>query len=395
MVAETARKFKALEAQAAMLMDIFIEQGYEPVAPAVIQPASIFLDQMGEALRARTYVFNDPDGEELCLRPDLTVPTCRLYLERHPEANMQARFCYNGSAFRFQPGGETAAKPREFRQAGIELLGASDQEKADAEVVSLAVKAVRSTGIENFSLHLGDLGIFRAILEAMDVPERWRNRLKHHFWRREAFNKILNQLARIDEEEGEQKAKTADALLKKINPDEPKKTLATVEEYFAENSIPFIGARSLEEIAERLMEQAADAQANPLDPDTLSLIQNYLSISGPPKASAARIADLVSAAGLDLRSSLDSYMRRLDLLSKAGVNLSASRFSAEFGRNLEYYTGLVFQVEIPGLGKAGQIAGGGRYDNLLHDLGAGREVPAVGLAIHTERLLVAVEGEGE
>ena len=82
MPAEAAQKVEALAAQAQRLMGTFARAGYEQIAPAMIQPAGLFLDVIGEALRARTYVFTDPDGEELCLRPDLTVPTCRLHLAR-------------------------------------------------------------------------------------------------------------------------------------------------------------------------------------------------------------------------------------------------------------------------------------------------------------------------
>src|SRR5690606_25938468 len=141
MVAETARKFEALEAQAQRLMSVFTKAGYEAVAPAIIQPAGVFLDVIGESLRARTYVFTDPDGGELCLRPDLTVPTCRLHLERHPEADVKARYCYIGPAFRFQPASASPAHPREFRQAGIEQFGESSREEADVEVVSLILEA--------------------------------------------------------------------------------------------------------------------------------------------------------------------------------------------------------------------------------------------------------------
>ncbi len=123
MAAETAQKFAALEAQAQVLMSVFAKAGHEAVAPAVIQPADVFLDVIGEALRARTYVFTDPDGAELCLRPDLTVPTCRLHIARHADPATAAKYCYNGSAFRFQPQGADAAHPREFRQAGIERFG--------------------------------------------------------------------------------------------------------------------------------------------------------------------------------------------------------------------------------------------------------------------------------
>ena len=66
----------------------FRRGGYEQVAPSIIQPADILLDQIGEAIRGRTYVFTDLAGDELCLRPDLTVPVSRLYLERHPRADV-------------------------------------------------------------------------------------------------------------------------------------------------------------------------------------------------------------------------------------------------------------------------------------------------------------------
>src|SRR5215468_12076311 len=117
MAAEAAQKVEALAAQAQRLMAAFMRAGYERIAPAVIQPAGLFLDVVGESLRARTYVFTDPDGAELCLRPDLTVPTCRLHLERHGDASTPARYCYAGSAFRYQPGSAGSAHPREFRQA--------------------------------------------------------------------------------------------------------------------------------------------------------------------------------------------------------------------------------------------------------------------------------------
>ncbi len=82
---EAAQKVEALSAQAQRLMaHVHARAGYEQIAPAIIQPAGLFLDVVGEELRARTYVFTDPDGEELCLRPDLTVPTCRLHLARYP-----------------------------------------------------------------------------------------------------------------------------------------------------------------------------------------------------------------------------------------------------------------------------------------------------------------------
>ena len=149
---------------------------------------------VGESLRARTYVFTDPDGEELCLRPDLTVPTCRLHLERHADGDMPARYCYSGSAFRYQPAGADRAHPREFRQAGIESFAAPDREQDDAAVLALIVEALRDAGLGAVQLRLGDLGLFNALIDALAMPERWRRRLKHQFWRPEAFRAELARL---------------------------------------------------------------------------------------------------------------------------------------------------------------------------------------------------------
>ena len=80
------------------------------------------------------------------------------------------------------------------------------------------------------------------------------------------------------------------------------------------------------------------------------------------------------------------------MLANAGIDLTRVTFSAEFGRSLEYYTGLVFEVIAPGLGADSPVAGGGRYDGLLRAAGASADVSAVGAAIHTERLLSVLAG---
>ena len=175
---------------------MFRKGGYEQVAPSIIQPADILLDQIGEAIRGRTYVFTDLTGAELCLRPDLTVPVSRLYLERHPRADVEARYCYNGPAFRFQPKGASGTHPREFRQAGIECFGVADRDSADAEIVLLVADAVQSAGLRQFRFRFGDIALFFALLDALSLPERWRLKLRHYFWRPPAFHALLSRLAR-------------------------------------------------------------------------------------------------------------------------------------------------------------------------------------------------------
>jgi len=386
MAAESAQEFEALEAQAATLRESFKRAGYERVAPSIIQPAEIFLDQIGEAIRGRTYVCTDLNGVELCLRPDLTVPVSRLYLERHPQADIEARYCYTGPAFRFQPSGGDRTHPREFRQAGIECFGVADRDSADVEIVMGAVEAVRGVGLKDFTLRFGDIAMFYALIEALDLPQRWRLKLRHYFWRPSAFHELLAQLAR-----GERPESTGpvDDVAMRL-PREPERAEAEVAIYLEAQNLPLTGNRSLAEITARLLDHAADLRAEPLPQEAATIIDSYLAVSGRPLEAAERIATIAKGARLDLGPALDGLVSRFERLRDSGLDPEACNFAAEFGRDLEYYSGLVFQIEAGADKEAVNVAGGGRYDGLLAALGAPREVPAVSCAIHTERLLAGV-----
>ena len=388
MAAESARKFEALEAQAATLLDVFKRGGYEQVAPSIIQPADIFLDQIGEAIRGRTYVFTDLSGEELCLRPDLTVPVSRLYLERHPRADVEARYCYNGPAFRFQRKGASQTHPREFRQAGIECFGVADRDSADIEVILLAADAVRAAGLGEFRFRFGDIALFFALLDVLSLPERWRLKLRHYFWRPPAFHALLSRLAKGESAESDGPAAELAATLPVQDRALAMEAVAT---YLEANDLMLAGNRTLGEITDRLLDHAADLRAEPLPREVATVIDYFLAVEASSREAIDRIATIGKGAGIDLGPALCMLSRRFDLLEETGVNVDAATFATEFGRDLEYYSGLVFQIEVGG-DKTSPIAGGGRYDGLLRSVGARAEVPAVGSAIHTERLLASVKG---
>lgn len=390
MSAETARDFQALETQAQLLMGHFTKAGYQAVAPAIIQPADVYLDVIGEQLRSRSYVFTDPEGEELCLRPDLTVPTCRLHIERAQNGDPSGRYCYNGAAFRFQPTGASTAHPREFRQAGVEAFGEEDREQAEAEILALIVSALQEAGLKEWKLAFGDLGLFRAVLNSADMPARWRHRLMHQFWRPEAFRSELNRLTKAP---ADRSASLSEDLRNSLTEADPKEAPAIVARFLDAQGIELVGARTVNEIADNLLTIISDANAGPLPEKTAALIESYIEVAAPARAAGARLKDLTRDQGIDISKALDAYHRRLQLLSEAGVNITNAEFSAEFGRTLEYYSGFVFEIIIPTLGPDSPIAGGGRYDGLLKMCGAEEDIPALGAAIHTERLLSVIKSE--
>jgi ATP phosphoribosyltransferase regulatory subunit len=368
----------ALDSQARAILGTFAARGYKRQEPAVLQPADIFLERSGEEIRRRTFTLTDPAGNELCLRPDLTIPICREHVARG--GHYPARLCYNGLAFRHQPA--EPHRPTQFYQAGAELLGVEDRAGADIEIMTLAVEALRAAGLKAFELKIGDLGLFATLVDALDVPAQWRGRLKRHFWRVDYFDALLARAS-------SGAATNTQKLLANIGTMEEADARSALEglmDMFAETQA---GARTREEIIDRLVEQAADAASMRLDPRIAAVIAKMLEINGPATAALAEIRALTKGAGVKVEEPLAAMEARLAALKSLGLDPAKISFAARFGRNMEYYTGFVIEFWTRDAEGRVYIAGGGRYDTLLHALGAKKPVPAIGFVIRTERVLAA------
>ena len=372
-----------LDQQANAILNVFASRGYARHESSVLQPADIFLDRSGEEIRRRTFELTDPSGRELCLRPDLTIPACKWQVESGNP--YPARLCYNGLAFRHQP--SEPHRPTQFYQAGAELLGLEDRAAAEIEIMQLTVDVVRAAGLDAFEMKIGDLGLFSTLIDALDVPAQWRGRLKRHFWRKGYFEALLQRLT-------SGAANDSQRLLAHLGSLETKEARVAVEGLLDMIGEAPLGARTREEIVDRLIEQAADAAALRLDPKVANVITAVLEITGPAPKALADIRSLMKSAGVALEAPLSAMETRLDAIKSLGIDPAQVTFAAHFGRNMEYYTGFVFELWSRDAEGAVQVAGGGRYDGLLEALGAGRSIPAIGCAIRTERVLAARRAQG-
>ena len=115
-------------------------------------------------------------------------------------------------------------------------------------------------------------------------------------------------------------------------------------------------------------------------------------MKAPARAAVDRLAELARAATLDLSAGLDAFRRRLELLEQAGVDLADAEFSAEFGRNLEYYTGFVFEIIAPRWAPRARSPAAAATTACWPRSARRAQVPAVGACIHTERLLAVLQG---
>ncbi|HEY8253932.1 MAG TPA: ATP phosphoribosyltransferase regulatory subunit [Rhizomicrobium sp.] len=361
----------ALNDQAVALLKLFGTRGYAREEPSVLQPAEIFLDRSGEEIRRRTFTLMDPSGRELALRPDLTIPICREAVLA--QRSFPARISYNGLVFRHQPG--EPHRPTQFFQAGVELLGLEDRAAGEREILSLVIEALRTAGLKDFSLRIGDVALFGALVDSLALPKQWRWRLKRHFWRAGYVENLIQWLAQENHEDGSHKAPSRAELEAALD---------------REAEAPAAG-RSRDEIIARALDRGAEAAALHLDPKVSSAIIKLLDISAPADQAMREIRALLKTAGIQLEAQLAAMDARLAALESLGVEPGQVQFAAHFGRNMEYYTGLVFELWARDKEGPVQIAGGGRYDTLLETLGAKQPVSAIGCAIRTERVL-AVKG---
>jgi len=369
----------ALDKQAEAVLGVFAASGYTRHEPAILQPAQIFVDRSGEEIRRRTFELTDPSGRELCLRPDLTIPTCKWQVESGKP--YPARLCYHGLAFRHRPGDG----PTQFYQAGAELLGLEDRAAGDVEMMALAVEALRAADLAKFEMKLGDLDLFATLVDALEVPAQWRGRLKRHFWRAGYFDALLARMVAGAASEAERAIDALHGLgAAELRP--------AIEALLDKEGDAPLGARTREEIVERLMVQASDGAAPKLDAKVAETIKQVLDVSGPVPGALQQIRTLTKSVTAKMENPLAAMEARLAALKSLGVDPASVRFVAHFGRNLEYYTGFVFEFWTRDAGDPVEIAGGGRYDTLMESLGAPRGTTAIGIAIRSERLLAAVRG---
>jgi ATP phosphoribosyltransferase regulatory subunit len=364
----------ASAAWADALLLSFARAGYQRAEPAIIQPAEPFLDLSGEDIRKSLYLTTDASGEELCLRPDLTIPVARDYLAS-PRAGQPAGFSYLGPVFRYRWGG-----PSEFLQAGVESFGRADRAAADAEMLALALDATAAFGVTDVEIRTGDVALFNALIDALQLYPVWRRRLIKDFNRKISLTDDIEQLT----------LKTApgrneyEGVLAALAGSDRKAALALVTDLMSIAGATNVGGRTVAEIADRFLEQST-LKAGALPRDASTIIKRFLAIAGDPNDAVAQLRALASDARLDIGSAIDQLESRVGFMAARGVDVRKTRFSTAFGRGLDYYTGFEFEVHARGNG-AEPLVAGGRYDGLMTQLGAAAPIPAVGLSIWVEAL---------
>ncbi|MBL0370577.1 ATP phosphoribosyltransferase regulatory subunit [Rhizobium sp. KVB221] len=360
------------------LLSLFETLKTDRVDTPVIQPAEPFLNMAGEDLRRRIFMTESETGESLCLRPEFTIPVCLQHIET--ATGTPKRYSYLGEVFRQRREGG-----KEFYQAGIEDLGTKDVAGADARAVADAIATLKALlPGQPLAVTMGDQSVFEAVVEALGLPSGWQRRLVHAFGEASKLDAMIARLARP--ESVTDLGAEVEAML--AAGDEAT-LIGHIDAIMQATGYSSNASRSPASIARRLREKRALA-STALDPAKLEVLKEFLSLSVSLKYAPDVFATFARSAGLKLDGAVDRFDARVAALTGIGVDLSTVTWRAAFGRPLDYYTGLVFEITVREDHRV--LAGGGRFDRMMTLLGAAEEIPAVGFALWLDRI-EAVRGE--
>ncbi len=344
-------KLKKLSDQ---IIKTFKNSGFTLSEPDVLLDSEYIIERSGEKFRSSMFTFESENGKIMCLRPDLTVASCINYLRK----KTKSKIYYSGQAYR-----RSDKKNSNFinDQLGIEIFGSKNQIQDDYKVIVTILNSAKKIKNKKIKIKVGDVSLFRSLINSLDMPERWKLRLIRHFWRPNYFEDLLKRLEK--------------------NSDIDAETFDTDKERFYEmkkmDKDKVIAGRSILEILNRFDKKIKDPRSFNEGKKIVKVIRSFLKINCKLSQLDKKLSDFTKKN--NLKKNIFDEFKSIQNLKKLKQDVN---FISNFGRDLEYYTGIVFEV----FAGTKEIARGGRYDGLLKSLGAKKNIPAVGAAINLKNI---------
>lgn len=351
-----------------MPYSVFKQAGSEAIDPPTLMDASIPLELSGEAVRARLCIFTDASGNECALRPDLTLPVAKHEAARRMSGETDAhRYHYNARAYRLP---SKLGQPMEFIQIGTEVFGAPSTPQEDANLFALVAEAARVGGAAPASAWFGDLAIFPAFVDALDLDPAVGAALKRAFRQAGGIAALLSEDTEV----------VNTGLAARLSGASREEAEALVRDVYRVSGIELIGVRTMEEIVDGLMTKANAALAGGIPASARGLLEDVLAVETPIEKASAELARIAKKTKLNgVGKALDTLEARIDAMKTAAPKfLTNAKFGTLFGRRFNYYDGFLFELFAENADQATPFAAGGRYDSLIEKLSGGA-VTATGI----------------
>ena len=331
-------------------------KGFKYIELDSVIEANHIVQRSGENFKKFIFSFIDHNGSELCLRPDLTIASCLRYLENNLKG--KEKIFYSGEAYRKSPNRKDSIIRN---QIGFEILGSKNEKKDDKEIINTAIKSLSNFPYSSGTLKIGNVEIFNLLIAKLDIPKRWKLRLVRHFWREKYFNDLLKRLETNSD----------------VDPTIVEVDKRRYQQMLKEKQQRLIAGRTIGEILNRFNNKIKDPRRTSGGKKVSKIIKDFLKINCQVNLAAEKLNTFFKKNKINLSVEQNYFPISQNRLLKLKVE-----FSASFGRQLEYYTGMVFKIDIREKNKNINIVNGGRYDKLIFNLGSNKQVPAVGAALN-------------
>tara|TARA_B110000305_G_C19456351_1_gene651197 strand:- start:1232 stop:2359 length:1128 start_codon:yes stop_codon:yes gene_type:complete len=360
--------------------EFFLLEGFEYIEPPLVVKSDIYFETSGEQIRKDMFSVASTQETEMCLRPDLTIPTCQTYLKNNQKFE-QAKLCYSGPIFR----SGSINNSIELNQSGVEIIKTNSTKdnnyEEEVKIINLAIKTLKYVKKDSIEINLGNIAIFIEFLNCLDLPQRWKDRLRRHFFRRDYFESLLKRIELgigFNETRKEDLLKTHLGIDAGTSDNILKKYLVNI------NPIEF-GERSIEDIINRLNIKSETIVSSENGLKIVKIIREFLSID----CRLEKLPDAVSNfTKQKVDNSFDSVAQMaLDFSNKIrlGIGNQDVNFKTDFGHSIEYYDGIMFEIKDKN-NINNKIVVGGRYDSLLINLGLENNASAIGFAVNNNNI---------
>ena len=355
--------------------ETFETYGYAQVQTPLFESFALLSAQSGEEIRHKMFTFVGSDRVDYALRPELTAPVCRLIANGElKHLPYPYKLYYIGQCVRQEPITDGAEVRREFRQAGVELIGPASVH-ADAEIITLPIRVLEKLNVSHTKLRIGNTSVFREIFKqgALDPKDQaemiWdidhlvSLRNESELWDLETLRDALNMLRRLQGSnyQGAYKIETVSIqeLTESTAPALAEKLPIIAEETYKARWYRYFN------VSKEIAQCCIDVSKVCGDKNTVMT------------AWETRLGDTAQAARQEL-------LALCDCLENYGI----TDFEINLGitRGFDFYTGTVFQIELSE--KRLPLCGGGRYDNLIASFG-GSSIPGAGFAFQFDALVEA------
>ncbi|MCK4364908.1 MAG: histidine--tRNA ligase [Thermoplasmatales archaeon] len=288
--------------------------GYKEVQTPTFETLELFTAKSGDAIIEELYSFTDKGGRDLALRPELTAPVIRFYVDKLQMEPKPLKLYYFGNCYRYDR--PQKGRYREFKQAGCEIIG-TDTAEANAELIAMAYKILENAGVKNLVLNIGNLNILSSLFSQFKLTKDQQKYL-----------------------------------------------------------IPQIDKSMFEDVFDALRDFD-------IKKEDASILTEILQTSDIKKIENLVMGDVA-------KKELEELNKILSFLDKS-FGIKNYQIKMSIVRGLDYYKGVVFEIEAPSLGAEKQLCGGGTYE--LIKLFGGKETPTTGFAIGFDRTILALELE--